>query len=176
MSKQATQRLEPPVKHNKLNLQKVAPYIFVAPFLIYFLVFFLYPICETFWTSLCQQTGFAPSKFAGFANYKLLVNEYFITATQNSAMYTFFTCLILVPVPLLLAALLNSGLVWPMIVLRTTEMQTLPLGLQSLLTPYGNNYDLLLSGAVMSVLPIMIIFLLNQKTFIAGMAAGSVKG
>lgn len=73
MSKQATQRLEPPVKHSKLNLQKVAPYIFVAPFLIYFLVFFLYPICETFWTSLCQQTGFAPPKFAGFANYKLLV-------------------------------------------------------------------------------------------------------
>lgn len=69
-----------------------------------------------------------------------------------------------------------NAMVWPMIVLRTTEMQTLPLGLQSLLTPYGNNYDLLLSGAVMSVLPIMIIFLANQKTFIAGMAAGSVKG
>lgn len=69
-----------------------------------------------------------------------------------------------------------NAMVWPMIVLRTTEMQTLPLGLQSLLTPYGNNYDLLLSGAVMSVLPIMIIFLLNQKTFIAGMSAGSVKG
>lgn len=69
-----------------------------------------------------------------------------------------------------------NAMVWPMIVLRTTEMQTLPLGLQSLLTPYGNNYDLLLSGAVMSVLPIMVIFLLNQKTFIAGMSAGSVKG
>ena len=69
-----------------------------------------------------------------------------------------------------------NSMVWPMIVLRTSEMQTLPIGLQSLLTPYGNNYDLLLSGAVMSVIPIMIIFLLNQKTFIAGMSAGSVKG
>ncbi len=69
-----------------------------------------------------------------------------------------------------------NSMVWHMIVLRTSEMQTLPIGLQSLLTPYGNNYDLLLSGAVMSVVPIMIIFLLNQKTFIAGMAAGSVKG
>ncbi|MCL1854213.1 MAG: carbohydrate ABC transporter permease [Clostridia bacterium] len=69
-----------------------------------------------------------------------------------------------------------NAMVWPMIVLRTTEMQTLPIGLQSLLTPYGNNYDLLLSGAVMSVLPIMAIFLLNQKSFIAGMTAGSVKG
>ncbi len=69
-----------------------------------------------------------------------------------------------------------NSMVWPMIVLRSSEMQTLPIGLQSLLTPYGNNYDLLLSGAVMSVVPIMIIFMLNQKTFIAGMTAGSVKG
>ena len=69
-----------------------------------------------------------------------------------------------------------NSMVWPMIVLRTTDMQTLPIGLQSLLTPYGNNYDLLLSGAVMSVVPILIIFLLNQKSFIAGMTAGSVKG
>lgn len=69
-----------------------------------------------------------------------------------------------------------NAMVWPMIVLRTTEMQTLPIGLQTLLTPYGNNYDLLLSGAVMSVLPIMIIFMMNQKAFIAGLTAGSVKG
>lgn len=69
-----------------------------------------------------------------------------------------------------------NAMVWPMIVLRTTEAQTLPIGLQTLLTPYGNNYDLLLSGAVMSVLPILIIFMLNQKAFIAGLTAGSVKG
>ena len=69
-----------------------------------------------------------------------------------------------------------NAMVWPMIVLRTTETQTLPIGLQTLLTPYGNNYDLLLSGAVMSVLPIMIIFMMNQKAFIAGLTAGSVKG
>lgn len=69
-----------------------------------------------------------------------------------------------------------NAMVWPMIVLRTSEMQTLPLGLQTMLTPYGNNYDMLLSGAVMSVLPIMIIFMMNQKAFIAGLTAGSVKG
>lgn len=69
-----------------------------------------------------------------------------------------------------------NGMVWPMVVLRSNEMQTLPIGLQTLLTPYGNNYDLLLSGAVMSVLPILIIFMKNQKAFIAGLTAGSVKG
>jgi arabinosaccharide transport system permease protein len=69
-----------------------------------------------------------------------------------------------------------NSMVWPMIVLRSSQMQTLPIGLQSLLTPYGNNYDLLLSGAVMSVLPILVIFMLNQKSFISGMTAGSIKG
>ncbi len=91
---------------------KVAPYIFTAPFVIYFIIFFIYPITETFWTSLCQQVGFAPPKFAGLANYKLLVDDYFIMAVQNSAIYTFFTCLILVPLPLFLAVLLDSGYVF----------------------------------------------------------------
>lgn len=99
------------IRDKRISMMKVAPYVFVAPFILYFLIFFLYPICQTFWTSLCQQQGFAPPHFAGFANYKLLKNEYFFTACKNSAMYTFFTCLILVPLPLLLAALLNSGLV-----------------------------------------------------------------
>ena len=56
-----------------------------------------------------------------------------------------------------------NAMVWPMIVLRTTEMQTLPIGLQSLLTPYGNNYQLLFAGSVMSILPIMLVFIFNQK-------------
>lgn len=96
---------------DKVLSPKVAGYIFVAPFVIYFLIFFLYPICETFYTSLRQQVGFAPPKYAGLANYKLLKNEYFFTAVENSAMYTFFTCAILVPFPLVLASLLNSGFV-----------------------------------------------------------------
>ncbi len=90
---------------------KVAPYIFTAPFVIYFLIFFIYPIISTFWTSLCQQVGFAPPKYAGFANYKLLMDDYFKMAVQNSTIYTFFTCLILVPLPLLLAVLLDSKFV-----------------------------------------------------------------
>jgi len=69
-----------------------------------------------------------------------------------------------------------NSFVWPLIVLRSNEMLTLPIGLQSLITPYGNNYDLLLSGAVMSVIPIMIVFFLNQKAFIEGLTVGGVKG
>lgn len=69
-----------------------------------------------------------------------------------------------------------NSFVWPLIVLRSNEMLTLPIGLQSLITPYGNNYDLLLSGVVMSIIPIMIVFWCNQKAFIEGLTIGGVKG
>lgn len=69
----------------------------------------------------------------------------------------------------------NSYL-WPMIVLSDKSKLTLPIGLGSLLTPYGNNYDLLISGAVFSIVPIVILFIFFQKHFIAGLTAGGVKG
>jgi arabinosaccharide transport system permease protein len=69
-----------------------------------------------------------------------------------------------------------NGFVWPLIVLRSNEMLTLPIGLQSLITPYGNNYDLLFPGAVMSVIPILLLFIMNQKAFISGLTVGGVKG
>lgn len=69
-----------------------------------------------------------------------------------------------------------NSMVWPMIVLRTTERLTLPIGLASLITPYGNDYDMLFPGAVLSIVPIVIIFLANQKSFMSGLTAGGVKG
>ena len=67
-----------------------------------------------------------------------------------------------------------NNFLWPMIVLR--ENLTLPIGLNSLITPYGNNYDVLIAGSVFSIVPIIILFLFFQKYFIAGMTAGGVKG
>lgn len=69
-----------------------------------------------------------------------------------------------------------NSFVWPLIVLRSDRMLTLPIGLQTLITPYGNNYDVLLAGAVMSVVPIILVFLFNQKAFISGLTVGGVKG
>lgn len=69
-----------------------------------------------------------------------------------------------------------NNFLWPLIVLRTGKKLTLTIGLNSLITPYGNNYDVLIAGAVFSVIPIVILFLFFQKYFIAGMTAGGVKG
>ena len=69
-----------------------------------------------------------------------------------------------------------NNYLWPLLVLNDSKMFTLPIGLTSLMGPYGNNYMVLISGAVMSVIPIMILFFSAQKFFIEGMSTGSVKG
>ena len=69
-----------------------------------------------------------------------------------------------------------NNFLWPMIVLGSGDKFTLPIGLRTLITPYGNNYEVLIAGAVFSVVPIIILFFIFQKYFIAGMTAGGVKG
>ncbi len=69
-----------------------------------------------------------------------------------------------------------NDFLWPLIVMRTETMFTIPIGLNALLTPYGNNYDMLLSGAFVATLPIIVVFLFFQKYFISGLSAGAIKG
>lgn len=69
-----------------------------------------------------------------------------------------------------------NNLLWPLIVLNTNEKLTIPIGMGTTITPYGNAYDVLMPGAVMAVVPIVIIYLMCQKAFMEGLTAGSVKG
>lgn len=78
-------------------------------------------------------------------------------------------------------AILNSmtiwnNFLWPLLVLRSPDKFVLPIGLNTLLTPYGNNYELLIIGAFFSLIPLLILFLAFQRFFVQGMTAGAVKG
>ncbi|MBO5474362.1 MAG: carbohydrate ABC transporter permease [Lachnospiraceae bacterium] len=69
-----------------------------------------------------------------------------------------------------------NNVLWPMLVFRSAEKFTLPIGLNTLLTPYGNNYDVLIAGSMFGIIPVFIVFLCFQRYFIDGMTAGAVKG
>ncbi|MCK0471817.1 carbohydrate ABC transporter permease [Halalkalibacter sp. APA_J-10(15)] len=69
-----------------------------------------------------------------------------------------------------------NNFLWPLVVLRSNNMFTLPIGLATLLTPYGNNYDVLIVGSVMTVIPVIVLFLFFQRYFISGLTVGGVKG
>ncbi len=69
-----------------------------------------------------------------------------------------------------------NNMLWPMLVFRDTSKFTLQIGLNTLLTPYGNNYDLLIAGSMFGIIPILAIYLIFQRYLIDGMTAGAVKG
>lgn len=69
-----------------------------------------------------------------------------------------------------------NNFLWPLIVLRTTEKFTLPIGLTSLLSPMGNNYEVLIAGSVLAILPILLLFIFFQRYFVEGLTVGGVKG
>lgn len=64
---------------------------------------------------------------------------------------------------------------WPLVVMRDQTMFTLNVGLATLISDYRQRYDELMAGSVLSAVPIIILFLLMQKSFISGLTAGAVK-
>ena len=94
-----------------LYSQKTAPYIFALPFILSFIIFWIYPLISAFVMSF-QDIGAISVKFVGFKNYgKLLKDTVFHTAILNSFEYMLFTCLLLIPFPMLYAVLMDGNLV-----------------------------------------------------------------
>lgn len=92
-----------------LYSQKVAPYVFVLPFILTFLIFFAYPIVDTVIMSFQKVSG-GGNEFVGLKNYRTLLNPVFYKALKNSILYTIITCALMIPIPMILATLLNSKL------------------------------------------------------------------
>ncbi len=63
-----------------------------------------------------------------------------------------------------------------LVVLQSRSTWTIPLALQSFQGLYGNNYNLLTAAIVMSILPVVIVYLLFQRYFITGLTSGAIKG
>jgi len=94
----------------------------------------------------------------------------------------FFRVVVPISRPAFAAMAILNGMViwnnflWPLLVLRSPEKFLLPIGLNTLLTPHANNYELLIIGSLFSLLPVLVLFLLFQRFFVAGMTAGALKG
>lgn len=68
-----------------------------------------------------------------------------------------------------------NSLLWPLITMNSKDMFTLPVALSSLIGLARIDYGQLMLGTALSVIPILILFLVFQKNFIAGILGGSVK-
>ncbi|WP_336788579.1 carbohydrate ABC transporter permease [Paenibacillus sp. MMO-177] len=64
----------------------------------------------------------------------------------------------------------------PLIFLRTDRLFTIPLAMQKFTSLSGEFYSLIMAAAVSAILPLLIIFIIGQKSVIEGIALGGVKG
>lgn len=64
----------------------------------------------------------------------------------------------------------------PFIYLTSNDLWTIQLGLRSFVGQYSAQYSLIMAGSVISVIPILIIFLFGQRYFIQGIATSGTKG
>jgi ABC-type glycerol-3-phosphate transport system permease component len=69
-----------------------------------------------------------------------------------------------------------NSFLWPLVVVRDAEMQTLPLGLSRFLSVVEDTTGALYAFCVMVLVPGLIIFLLAQNEFIKGLTSGATKG
>lgn len=68
-----------------------------------------------------------------------------------------------------------NGYLWPLIILRDEAKYTLPIGLANLVGIYRQDYGMLMAGTLLSLMPIVILFLAMQREFVQGITLGGVK-
>ncbi len=100
--------MRPPVVR-LLYSQRLAPYLFILPFLVTLAVFwFIPPVARSFVMST-QEVLYGQTTSVGMDNYARLWNDsVFWTAMRNSARYMVLTLLLLIPIPMMLAAVVSS--------------------------------------------------------------------
>lgn len=89
-------------------------------------------------------------------------------------------------VPLALPALATFGIfafmaswnsfLWPLVILNTPDLMTLPLGLSNLQGRYSTAWNLLMAGSTVAVVPILVVYLVGQKYVIRGVTLTGLKG
>ncbi len=94
-----------------LYSQKAAPYVLVLPFILSFIIFWIYPLGSTITMSF-QDIKATSTEWVGLKNYsKLLADKVFHTAVLNSFEYMLLSLVLLIPFPMLYAVLMDSNLV-----------------------------------------------------------------
>lgn len=65
---------------------------------------------------------------------------------------------------------------WPLLTINNNSKRTVQIGISMLQFSEGKNYGVVLAGAILILIPSILIFIIGQKSLVKGMTAGSVKG
>ena len=123
-----------------------------------------------------------PSMFKPFAVFllvqqmKTIPNDYLDAARIDGA--GLFHIYFRVALPLCIPTFMESwnDYLWPLLMLTDRNKMTLPIALSTLNGQYNTEYNVLMAGSLISMIPIIIIYIAAQKQFKAGLMAGGIKG
>lgn len=140
---------------------------------------------DTFWPLIIPSAANAFGIFF-MRQYIMSVSNELMDAARidGAGEFTIFWRIIL---PIIAPGLTSLGLIFfmgswndflgPLIYLKSPENFTLPLIIRSLVGPVGRTvYDVQMAASVISLIPLLIIFLIFQRRFVEGITAGAIKG
>ncbi len=140
---------------------------------------------DTFWPLIIPGAANAFGIFF-MRQYIMSVSNELMDAARidGAGEFTIFWRIIL---PIVAPGLTSLGLIFfmgswndfigPLIYLKSPEHFTLPLIIRSLIGPVGRTvYDVQMATSVISLIPLLIIFLIFQRRFVEGITAGAIKG
>lgn len=117
-------------------------------------------------------------------NMKVIPNDYIEAAVIDGASHFTIFCKVILPLIKPIIAALGiitfmgtwNSYLWPLIILTSKNKMTLPVGLSLLNGQHGAESNLLMAGSLISIIPILIVFLFTQKYFEKGLSLGGIKG
>ncbi len=131
-----------------------------------------------------------PSMFKPFAVFllvqqmKTIPNDYLDAARIDGAglFHIYFRVALPLCIPTLATLAVTTFMeswndyLWPLLMLTDRNKMTLPIALSTLNGQYNTEYNVLMAGSLISMIPIIIIYIAAQKQFKAGLMAGGTKG
>lgn len=69
-----------------------------------------------------------------------------------------------------------NDFLWPLVITRTPEMRTIPIGLSSFQGQFSTEWHLLMAGSVIALLPVLIIYVIGQNWFVQGITLSGMGG
>ena len=131
-----------------------------------------------------------PSMFKPFAVFllvqqmKTIPNDYLDAARIDGAglFHIYFRVALPLCIPTLATLAVTTFMeswndyLWPLLMLTDRNKMTLPIALSTLNGQYNTEYNVLMAGSLISMIPIIIIYIAAQKQFKTGLMAGGIKG
>ena len=131
-----------------------------------------------------------PSMFKPFAVFllvqqmKTIPNDYIDAARIDGAglFHIYFRVALPLCIPTLATLAVTTFMeswndyLWPLLMLTDRNKMTLPIALSTLNGQYSTEYNVLMAGSLISMIPIIIIYIAAQKQFKSGLMAGGIKG